>query len=173
MNTTEAMQPEVAVVRAPMVPRNRPGPAATIACLLVSDDAQHAELLKRVACEEGWNTDACDSMIEAMKLVFRKKYNLALVDIQSVAGTSAQTDYEQLVSDLSRGQVPLLIVNGIPEDPLAEFTARQLGVWVYLPGFDGKTELDVLFREAKVATEQMQKKSEQRKKPRATKRVST
>ncbi|WP_145250898.1 hypothetical protein [Aeoliella mucimassa] len=134
---------------------NRSGPASTIGCLLISDDKQHRKILERVACTEGWNLDACVTVLEAMKLVFRKKYELAFVDIQSVAGSSMQNDYQGLAGDLSRDHVPLLIVNGVPEDPIGEITARQIGVWVYLPGFDGKTELDVLFREARLALKRL------------------
>jgi hypothetical protein len=88
-------------------------------------------------------------------MAFRKQFHLALVDTESVAGSSLQLEFEGLAGDLARNHVPLLVISGNNNDPLSEIHARQLGVWLYLPGFDGRTELDVVFREARAVHEKL------------------
>lgn len=104
--------------------------------------------------------DECSTLPEAMKLVFRRKYELALIDLESVVGTCQYGDYEQLASDLVRDHVPLLIVLGPDTDPVAEITARQIGAWVYLSGFDEQANFKQLFREARQSTKQLSGRSE-------------
>lgn len=102
----------------------------------------------------------CDCSMQAMRLAFRLKFHLAVVDLQSVADNeSSRSDFEQLAHDLAQNHVPLLVINGDPHNPLAEFAARQLGVWVYLPGLGEDVGLENMFREARLATEKLARES--------------
>lgn len=138
-----------------IAPVKRLGCAATMRCMVVTQASRHASKLELSACDEGWTVDVFSTVEEAIRAAFRQMFQLAVVDLQSVAGGPCQTDFEQLARDLADRHVPLLVVAGDPQDPLAEFAARQLGVWIYLPGIDGHSQLDDMFREARVATERL------------------
>jgi DNA-binding response OmpR family regulator len=124
-------------------------------CLLVSVDQLSADVVEAAASSEGWLAEKCAAIDQALRLVFRQQFHLAFVDIHSTTSDALRVEYEQLASDLARNHVPLLVISGDPTDPLAEIHARQLGVWLYLPGFDGRTELDVVFREARLVHEKL------------------
>lgn len=138
-----------------MVPISRAGPVACIRCLIVTADALHADALRHTASEEGWAVETCATTADAMRIAFRLELHLAVVDLQSVSGDDRRAEFEQLASDLARNHVPLLVINGDPHDPLGEFAARQLGVWVYLAGLGEDSGLESLFREARGVTEKL------------------
>lgn len=139
-----------------VAPITRAGPAATARCLVVTADSTHAALLETTAGEEGWTADICTCPAQAIRLAFRLKFHLAVVDLQSVADEEAsRCDFEQLARDLAQNHVPLLVINGDPKNPLGEFAARQLGVWVYLPGLGDDVGLESMFREARLVTEKL------------------
>lgn len=129
-------------------------------CLLVTRQPLHASLLKHTASEEGWSVDVCAAVDEALRLAFRVNFHLAFIDLQSVVEEAEKLQYEQLTVELAQNHRPLLVICGDPGDPLAEIKARQLGIWVYMPGFDGQTELDVLFRDARAVTEKLNRSSQ-------------
>lgn len=133
----------------------RQSPAMVMRCLLVSVDAGHIEVIEAAAAKQGWLTESHAAVDKVLRAAFRNQFHLAFVDTQSAAGSSLQEEYEQLATDLARNHVPLIVISGEEGDPLAEIRARQLGVWLYLPGFDGKTELDVVFRDARDVHEKL------------------
>jgi len=133
----------------------RQSPAMVMRCLLVSVDLDHIKVIESAAANQGWLSQSHVAVDEVLREVFRKQFHLAFVDTQSAAGSSLQVEYEQLAADLARNHVPLIVISGEEGDPLAEIRARQLGVWLYLPGFDGKTELDVVFRDAREVHEKL------------------
>ena len=124
-------------------------------CLLVSIDQKHIKVIESAAANQGWLPESHAAVDEALRGAFRKQFHLAFVDTQSAAGSPLQAEYEELASDLARNHVPLIVISGEEGDPLAEIRARQLGVWLYLPGFDGRTELDVVFRDAREVHEKL------------------
>lgn len=137
-------------------PVTRAGPAATARCLVVTANSRHASLLESSAGEEGWGVDVCDCPLQATRLAFRVKFHLAVVDLQSVASDEAsRNDFEQLARDLAQNHVPLLVINGDPNNPLGELAARQIGVWAYLPGLGSDVGLENMFREARLASEKL------------------
>lgn len=143
-----------------VTPITRAGPAAIARCLVVTADSTHAALLESSAGEEGWSVDLCNCSMQAVRLAFRFRFHLAVVDLQSVADDeTSRSEFEQLARDLAQNHVPLLVINGDPNNPLGEFAARQLGVWVYLPGLGEDEGLEEMFREARLATEKLARDS--------------
>ena len=45
------------------------------------------------------------------------------------------------MQQLAARQGPLLAVCGKPDDTTGEVWSRQLGVWMYLPGVDGQSDI--------------------------------
>ena len=128
-------------------------------CLLVSANEKHIDVITSTAANEGWLAATYRAVEQVLFDAIRTQFHLAFVDIQSVSGHALQSEYEQLARDLAEKHVPLIVISGDPNDPLGEIRARQLGVWLYMPGFDGKTELDVVFREAREVHEKLQQES--------------
>ncbi len=133
----------------------RTAPPTVMRCLLVSECRRHLQYITQTADREGWLAVSHHLVAEAIREAVRTRFHLAFVDLQSVAGAQSEADYEQLAADLARGHVPLIVISGSEGDPLTEIKARQLGVWLYLPGFDEETRLEVVFREARAATEKL------------------
>lgn len=133
----------------------RHAPPAVMRCLLVSECHRHLQYITQTADREGWLAVSHHLVSEAIREAVRTRFHLAFVDFQSVAGAQSEAGYQQLAVDLAQGHVPLVVISGAEGDPLAEIKARQLGVWLYLPGFDEQTRLEVVFREARAATEKM------------------
>lgn len=136
----------------------RASPPMVLRCLLVSKNDKNLGHIQKTADRQHWNAVAHSLVGDAIREAVRTKFQLAFVDTQSATGDE-QSAYEQLASDLARGHVPLIVISGDAGDPMAEIRARQLGVWLYLPGFDESTQLDTVFREARVANEKVMRQA--------------
>jgi hypothetical protein len=116
--------------------------------LVVSTSARRAQLWVRAAHEEQWATIVCTTADDAMRQSVRHRVELALVDLQSAP--LGQVDVlRTLVERLAARNGPLLAVCGDPDDTTGEVWSRQLGVWMYLPGVDGHSDIALLCSEAK------------------------
>ena len=121
-------------------------------CLVVSAVAEKRELVSRAAVDAGWETIVCTSSAEADQAVQRSRFELAWVDTCSVSNaceeeTARLRDVCQAISALPK---VLLVVCGRENDPQEEIWARQLGVWLYLPGIslDHPEEIAMLCEQA-------------------------
>lgn len=155
---TKAAAPATAAERSATIVR--PSPPTVMRCLLVSECRRHLQHIAQTAAREGWTSVAHHLVTEAIREAVLTRFHLAFVDVQSVIEPDTQAQYEQLAADLARGHVPLIVISGDAQDPLAEIRARQLGVWLYLPGFDETTGLEIVFREARAATDKLQQPSD-------------
>jgi hypothetical protein len=123
-------------------------PAAVYTCLVVSTSARRAQLWVRAAHEEHWATIVCTAGDDAIRQSVRQRVDLALVDLQSATAEQEQR-LRTLVQQLAAGKGPLLAVCGKPDDTTGEVWSRQLGVWMYLPGVDGQSDIALLCGEAR------------------------
>lgn len=122
--------------------------AALHTCLIVSTSPMRAQGWVRAAHEVDWSTIVCTTADDANRQSVRYRVHLALVDLQSAAG-DAESRFRVLVEQLASRGGPLLAVCGKPEDVLGEVWSRQLGVWMYLPGVDGDSDISLLCSEAR------------------------
>jgi hypothetical protein len=129
-------------------PVNRRAPPTLQTCLVVSISPRRAQLWVRAAHEEAWTTIVCTAADDALRQSVRHKIDLALVDLQS-APIAQETQLRQLVERLAVRDGPLIAVCGKPEDMTGEVWSRQLGVWMYLPGIDGQSDIALLCGEAR------------------------
>jgi hypothetical protein len=123
-------------------------------CLVVSTSARRAQLWVRAAHEEQWATIVCTTADDAMRQSVRHRVELALVDLQSAPPAQAQV-LRTLVERLAARNGPLLAVCGDPDDTTGEVWSRQLGVWMYLPGVDGHSDIALLCSEARNILEKL------------------
>jgi len=127
---------------------SRGAPVALQTCLVVSASARRAQLWVRAAHEQQWETIVCSTADDAVRQAVRHRIELALVDLQSVP-RQEEGPLRQLVQRLAAREGPLLAVCGRPNDTTGEVWSRQLGVWMYLPGVDGESDISLLCGEAK------------------------
>jgi hypothetical protein len=126
----------------------RRAPPTTHLCLVVSTSARRAQLWVRAAHEENWATIVCNNADDAIRQSVRQRIELALVDLQS-APPPQERLLRKLVEQLAARKGSLLAVCGKPDDTLGEVWSRQLGVWMYLPGVDGQSDIALLCSEAR------------------------
>lgn len=136
----------------------RTAPAALQTCLVVSPYAQRSQLFVRAARHEHWATIVCRTADEAARQAARNRIHLALVDLQSVPADQ-KDGYRRLVQQLTSQGGPLVAVCGKPNDTLGEVWSRQLGVWMYLPGVDGESDIAMVCCEARAIVEKLSRKT--------------
>jgi len=116
--------------------------------LVVSTSARRAQLWVRAAHEEHWATIVCTTGEDAIRQSVRQRVDLALVDLQS-ATAEQEGRLKTVVQQLAARHGPLLAVCGKSDDTTGEVWSRQLGVWMYLPGVDGQSDIALLCSEAR------------------------
>lgn len=129
-------------------PVKRRTAAALHTCLIVSTSAARVQGWVRAAHEVNWSTIVCTTADDANRQSIRNRIHLALVDMQSAVADVEQR-FRGLVEQLASRGGPLLAVCGKPDDVLGEVWSRQLGVWMYLPGVDGESDISLLCSEAR------------------------
>ncbi len=120
-------------------------------CLVVSKDDVKREMISLAATEAGWETIVCADKPNAMTAVLRTRFQMAWVDLEATPSSSTFRSLCQSVSELPN---VLLIVCGRENDAEEEIWARQLGVWIYLPGLslDHMSEISLLCEQAQLVT---------------------
>lgn len=126
----------------------RRAPVALQTCLVVSTSARRAQLWVRAAHDEHWTTIVCSTAEDAIRQSVCHRVELALIDLQS-ASRSQEGPLRKCVEQLAARDGPLLAVCGKSDDTSGEVWSRQLGVWMYLPGVDGQSDIALLCGEAR------------------------
>jgi len=127
---------------------SRRAPAALQTCLVVSTSARRAQQWVRAAHDEYWATVVCSTAEDAIRQSVHQRVDLALVDLQPATPVQ-ENELRALVERLAARDGPLLAVCGKPDDTTGEVWSRQLGVWMYLPGVDGQSDIALLCGEAR------------------------
>jgi DNA-binding NtrC family response regulator len=117
-------------------------------CVIVSSDVTRCEALSRAAAEGGWRTIRCRSAEAALATAVRTPCQLAILDVEAASAGRDAEELRRLVEQLACENDLLLLVCGHERDPREEIWARQLGVWLYLPGVVAGPELTTLCGEA-------------------------
>jgi DNA-binding NtrC family response regulator len=116
-------------------------------CLIVSTDVAKREMISVAATEAGWDTIVCTDERTAAAAVLRTRFQMAWIDLDGSLASSVARDLCQSLATLSQ---VLLVVCGRENDAEEEVWARQLGVWLYLPGLspDHPCEICLLCEQA-------------------------
>jgi len=122
--------------------------ASSWQCVVVSSDAVRCESLSRAAAGGGWRAIRCRTADSALAATERTHCQLAILDAEAASAGRDTEDLRRLVEQLARDNDLLLLVCGHERDPREEIWARQLGVWLYLPGVTAGPELSTLCGEA-------------------------
>jgi hypothetical protein len=101
-------------------------------CLVVSTVRERRELLSRATTDAGWDTIICADPPNATAVAQQFRFQMAWVDLDPYGTTSAE--FRDLCQLLAGMPGLLLAVCGHASNAEEEIWARQLGVWLYLPG---------------------------------------
>ena len=146
--------PQEATRRSPARTNETEGAVAHYQCLIVSVSTERREMLLRAAAEGGWQTLVASTADSARKQMARLFIQLAIVDLEH-APLEDTEEFREVLEDLAGMTGLLLVVCGNEGEPLEEVWARQLGVWLYLPGVSSGEDITMLCGEAKQITEQL------------------
>ncbi|MDG2382837.1 MAG: hypothetical protein P8N76_14305 [Pirellulaceae bacterium] len=125
-------------------------------CLVASTVQAKREFLSDAATQAGWDTVVCADAQNATTAARRAKFQMAWVDLDHHGQTSS--GFRELCQTLAATPSMLLAVCGHERDPKEEIWARQLGVWLYLPGIsiDQVDEISLLCEQAQLITNRFQ-----------------
>lgn len=117
-------------------------------CLVAASSAERRAEFAAAAICAGWNPIECTTVADALLTERRLRMQLALVDLSPGAG-SVHPNWPELVECLAdRGELLTVVCGGTGEAE-EEIWARQLGVWLYLPGAMDPQEAHPLLSEAR------------------------
>jgi hypothetical protein len=100
-------------------------------CLVVSGDASRRSAICDAAQDAGWESVVCEDGEQAAQAARRTRFQMAWVDMEEHGTTEPLRDLCQSIAALPG---VLLVICGHAHDPQEEIWARELGVWLYLPG---------------------------------------
>lgn len=116
-------------------------------CLISSASRTRKNMLSKAAADGGWDSILCTSPEEVGNNFDLAMFQFALVDLDHRGATPSGA--RDLVQGLIQDDPQILIgVCGHEADPEEEIWARQLGVWLYLPGATTSSEMSLLFEQA-------------------------
>ncbi len=142
---TETPKP-VTLAELGCVPR-RGQKRALFECLIVTHVDQRAGVLRQAAQDGGWDPLLCRDAESAATWGARRRLGLAVVDLDGAPAPTLPR-LRRLSELLTAPSGPLVMLFGHENDPAEEIWARQLGVWLYLPAVDERSDLIPLFRDA-------------------------
>jgi hypothetical protein len=117
-------------------------------CLVVSGDRGLRQRLGAVAELSGWAEFDLPEVAADLESAIEAEYPLVIVDVSQPLGDRVN-DSVELVEEFAGRAHTLLVVCGSEGRVDEELWARQLGVWVYLPGVSNGDALVSLFTDAR------------------------
>jgi DNA-binding NarL/FixJ family response regulator len=119
-----------------------------LGCLVISGDASRRERLVAAASLAGWSRSTGPEDTAAFHAAAEQDVSLAIIDIASPVGERVH-DMLELAEELAARPNTLVVICGSEDNADEELWARQLGVWLYLPGVADGDSLASLCIEAR------------------------
>ena len=123
-------------------------------CLILSASPARREFLARAAIAAGWEAVLCADVESARAHVRRMFLQLAMIDLENPGGDVPRA-FREVVADIAGTKGILAVVCGHEGDIHEEIWARQLGVWLYLPGVGDGDDISLLCSEARQIAERL------------------
>jgi DNA-binding NtrC family response regulator len=127
------------------------GSASPPGCMVVGADGARRELLGGAARGAGWAVLDCDDVKSARIQLLKNPQAMVVFDLESDGGAAPEM-LKGLAQRVSKQKNALVVMCGNEGNAIEEIWARQLGVWLYLPGVVDDTDLSSLFKEAGTIT---------------------
>ena len=125
---SQASSREVVEKRAHVAPKK----TQAAHCLVASASLEKRAFLSDAAAHAGWETVGCADAQNATAAARRVRFQMAWIDLDHHGQTPS--GFRDLCQTLAATPEMLLAVCGHVSDSDEEIWARQLGVWLYLPG---------------------------------------
>lgn len=145
-------EPQPVLTAAPVRTKQARKQLSDFQCLVVSTRSKRRMMLEEAAVEGGWDAIVCDEVQNAWTAVKRQKFGLALVDLD---GVESPEELKELTEEVAKMKDTLLVLCGNEGEALEEIWARQLGVWLYLPGVTAGSDLISLCEQARPVVEKL------------------
>jgi DNA-binding response OmpR family regulator len=123
-------------------------------CLVVAESALRRAMLAGGAEKAGWDTVVCECVESAWHACQRERFEMAVVDFEALGG-EALPPMRELTEQIATQRNMLLMLCGNDGDALEEIWARQLGVWLYLPGVREQRDMQTLCAQALPVAERL------------------
>lgn len=123
-------------------------------CLITSTNESRRTALSWAAADAGWRTTVCGDAASARQHWERMLSQLAIVDLETEQH-AAGAELRALIEFLAQQGGLLLLLCGNEGRAAEEIWARQLGVWLYVPGAAPGDDLTAVCREAHDLAERM------------------
>ena len=101
-------------------------------CLVLSGRRSRRDQMADATTTAGWDTTVCADPQNALVAARRYRFRFAWVDLDPLESIPSQ--YRELCQLLAQMPDLLLVICGHDGDVEEEIWARQLGVWLYVPG---------------------------------------
>lgn len=138
-------------------PKAKTTPSAVWRCLLVSSNDGLIEGMRHAAAGAGWDCVACRDPQESLRLAMLHRFALALVDIDPVKNRRVLSDLFRLITGSEPG---LVVAYDGGAAAASELWAREHGAWMYVPGVDDWSDLELVCREARRITDKIRERNE-------------
>lgn len=118
-----------------------------LGCMVIGTSNDRRQLLLGAAQTAGWSVAECSDAKTARITLLRAPQEMVVIDLEDAGGT-APGALKTLAERISKQKKSLLVLCGNEGNAIEEIWARQLGVWLYLPGVVDDSDLASLFEEA-------------------------
>ena len=118
------------------------------ACLVISGDAARRQMIAAAAGLAGWSECLSPDNVPELQDASDQDISLAIIDLAAPVGERMH-DTVELAEKLASHQHTLVVICGSVDCVDEELWARQLGVWLYLPGVTEGDSLTSLCIEAR------------------------
>ena len=119
-----------------------------LGCLVVSGDTSRRQQFVAAANLAGWSGWTVPEDTSSLHDAADQEFSLAIIDIASPVGERL-SDTLELAEELAARPNTLVVICGSEDNVDEELWARQLGVWLYLPGVADGDSLASLCIEAR------------------------
>lgn len=117
-------------------------------CLVISGEASRRQRFVAAAAFAGWGECASPEDVAGLRDAADGDVSLAIIDLASPVGERVD-DTVALAEELASRPHTLVVICGSEDSVDEELWARQLGVWLYLPGVTDGDSLTSLCIEAR------------------------
>ena len=135
-----------AALPAATVPNASRSTEGGLVCMVIGFSEHRRPLLASAAAAAGWTViDLADAKAARIQLL-RQPPAMVVVDVEDASGSAPEV-LKSLLERVSTQRDVLIVMCGNEGNAVEEIWARQLGVWLYLPGVIDDSEVTDLLEE--------------------------
>jgi DNA-binding NtrC family response regulator len=130
-----------------------------LACMVIGFDECRRQFVTSAALAAGWGTVECTNLNSARMQLLREPPQMVVIDLEDTTG-SAPEALKSFAERAAKQKGLLMALCGNEGNAMEETWARQLGVWLYLPGVVDDSDLASLFEEGRAVAARRRRRAE-------------